>query len=180
MNARDDGRMPLPDDIDHDADELATLTWFLDYYRAVFGRKAEGLTDEQTRTVACPPSEMTVMGLVRHMADVERGWFRRVLVADEAGPIHYGDAHPTGDPDGDFHPGPDDTIAQALETWHAEVSVARANLAGRTPGDRADRASRDDITPNVRWILVHMIEEYARHCGHLDLLREAIDGVTGD
>lgn len=180
MSETDDGRTPLPADIVHDADEWTTITQFLDLYRAVFLRKAEGLTDEQARTAACPPSEMTVMGLVRHMADVERSWFRRVLVAENAGPIYYGDAHPTGDPDGDFHPGPDDTLAEALATWHVEVEIARASLAGRSPGDLADRASRDGITPNVRWIVVHMIEEYARHCGHLDLVREAIDGVTGD
>jgi uncharacterized damage-inducible protein DinB len=148
------------------------LEEFLAYYRGVFRRKADGVDDQAARTAVCPPSEMTITGLVRHLAEVERSWFRRGIAAEEAGPIYYSDA----DPDGDFHVAADATLAEALDTWHREVELADAILAG---------VALDDIeshrqTYSVRWILIHMIEEYARHCGHLDLIREAIDGTTGD
>ena len=80
------------------SDERTTLETFLDYQRAVLVRKAEGLNDEQSRCAACPPSDMTMLGLVRHLAEVERNWFRRGLAGQDAPPIFYGDAHPLGDP----------------------------------------------------------------------------------
>jgi uncharacterized damage-inducible protein DinB len=148
------------------------LDEFLNFYRAVFRRKAEGLDDDEARRAACPPSELTVMGLVRHMAEVERGWFRRRIAGEDAGPIYYSD----DDHDGDLHVGPTDTLGEALVTWDAEVDLARAILGDVT----LDDLDRERGQYSVRWILVHMIEEYARHCGHLDLIREAIDGQTGD
>lgn len=172
MTDMDDRPSPLPDQPSLLADERTTLAEFLGYYRAVFARKAEGLTDEQARTPACPPSDLTVMGLVRHMADVERGWFRRGVIDDAAPPIYYSD----DDPEGDIRVGPSDTLADALSTWRGEVAAAEHNLS---------QVGLDDVdqtggTHSVRWIVVHMIEEYARHCGHLDLLREALDGTVGD
>ena len=158
-------------------DERSTLIGFVDYYRTVLIRKAEGLTDEQARRAACPPSDMTILGLVRHMADVERNWFQRSLPGGQAPPIYYGPSHPDGDEDGDFHPPADATLDEALRTFRAEVAAADRNIAAAALDDleRRDRARY-----SLRWILVHMIEEYARHCGHADLLRQAIDGEVGD
>jgi hypothetical protein len=140
-------------------------------------RKAEGITDEQARRAACPPSDLTILGLVRHLTEVERIWFRCRIEGADAPPIYYGDAHPGGDPDGEFHPPPDATLAGAVAGLTREIDSSRRVLA-----DVVDlaREGHDDQHRNVRWILVHMIEEYARHCGHADLLREAIDGVVDD
>jgi uncharacterized damage-inducible protein DinB len=168
---------PLPTDEAPAADERTLLLAFLDYNRAVLARKAEGLTDEEARRKACPPSDMTLLGLIRHMADVERNWFQRSFLAADAPPIFYGAAHPDGDEDGDFHPPPDATLADALATFWREIEVSTRNTAAASLDD-IER--RDRNTYSLRWILVHMIEEYARHCGHADLLRQAIDGATGD
>jgi hypothetical protein len=165
------------------ADEAAVLHSFLEYYRSVFVRKAEGLTDEQVR-LALDPSELTLLGLVRHMAEVERGWFRRRFMDIDGPSLYCGDEKSGGDPDGDFHPTADDTMAEALTALANEIEFARAATAGvpmhtlamadpawnRIPGWQ----------PSLRWILVHLIEEYARHCGHADLLRQAADGAKGD
>jgi hypothetical protein len=148
------------------------LVEFLNFYRAVFRRKAEGIDDDAARTAMCPPSDLTIMGLVRHLAEVERSWFRRCIAGEDAAPIYYSD----DDPDGDLHVGPADTLDEALDTWQREVELAEAILAGAALDDLA----RHREQYSVRWILVHMIEEYARHCGHLDLIRQAIDGSTGD
>jgi hypothetical protein len=164
---------PLPPNPQPATDERTTLIEFLDYYRAVFLRKLEGLDDAQARRGACPPSDLTPLGMVRHLADVERGWFRRGLGEQIDFIFDY-----SVDEDIDFHPGPEASLPEAIEVWQAEVEVARANL---------ERFQLDDLLPrgreprkSVRWVVVHMIEEYARHCGHLDLICEAIDGRTGD
>jgi hypothetical protein len=110
------------------------------------------------------------------MADVERSWFQRGLAGATAPPLYSGPAHPAGDPDGDFHPPPDATLDEALATYRREIETSRRVLDGLPSLDALDtRRPR-----SARWILVHMIEEYARHCGHADLLRQAIDGATGD
>ncbi len=179
---------PLPATISPDAynskddaaavDERTTLLNFLAYLRAVLARKAEGLTDDQARLAACPPSDMTLLGLVRHMADVERSWFQRSLPGGDAPPIFYGPGHPEGDEDGDFHPPPGATLAEAFAAYWAEIEVADRNIAAAAALDDIERRERNAYS--LRWILVHMIEEYARHCGHADLLRQAIDGAKGD
>ena len=163
---------PVPPDPSPAAPERVILDEFLNYYRVVFRRKAEGIDDTAARTATCPPSDLTIMGLVRHMADVERSWFRRGIALEDAPPIYYSD----DDPDGDLHVGPTDTLEEALDTWRREVERSETILAAA----ELDDLDRFREQYSVRWILVHMIEEYARHCGHLDLLREAIDGATGD
>jgi uncharacterized damage-inducible protein DinB len=169
---------PLPTAKAPAEDERSVLLGYLDYHRAVLARKAEGITDDQARLAACPPSDLTLLGLVRHMTDVERIWFRRSLVAEEAPPVYYGAAHPDGDDDGDFHPPPRVTISEALAAYWAEIDAANHNIAAAS----LDDVAQDDPDRGVRLrrIVVHMIEEYARHCGHADLLRQAIDGATGD
>ena len=159
------------------ADERVTLAGFLDYYRATILTKIDGLTDEQART-RFVGSDTTLLGIVRHLSEVERSWFRRRLRGEDAPPMYYSDQ----DPDGDFHPGLDWTIAEAVATYERECDVSRVIVA--------DTASLDELAVrpvegygsgvSLRWILVHMIEETARHAGHADILRELIDGATGD
>ena len=161
------------------ADEAALLHSFLDYYRTILLRKAEGLTEAQAR-LQLGPSELTMIGLVRHMAEVERGWFRRRYMALDAPPLYYSDA----DPDGDFHVTDADTMAEALAALQAEIDFARSATAADAMDTLAAAVPPTQRIPgwqpNLRWILVHMLEEYARHCGHADLLRQAADGAVGD
>lgn len=162
---------------DTQADERTTLEGFLDYQRQTLEMKCAGLTDAQLRTQSVPPSELSLLGLVRHMADVERGWFRRVLMHEDIGPIHYSDE----DPDGEFHLTERDTWQEAYAAWQAEVGAGRANAARHTLDDMSAGPQRQTGKPvSLRWIYTHMIEEYARHNGHADLLRERIDGATGE
>ena len=161
--------------------EWATLVDFLDWYRATLELKSAGLTDEQAATASCPPSILTITGLVRHMAEVERNWFRRKLAGElpaaGAGPIYYSDEHP----DGDLEVDSSTSLADSLAVWRAEIARADAVLAGYGSLDQLGPvATTTGEYVSARWVLVHMIEEYARHCGHADLLRERIDGAVGD
>ncbi|MGW4348898.1 DinB family protein [Streptomyces sp. NPDC004690] len=159
------------------ADERTMLEGWLDYHRQTLAWKCEGLTDEQLRTASLPPSELSLLGLVRHMAEVERGWFRKVLTGEDAKPLYFSDA----DPDGEFRLTEADTWADAHAAWQAEIETARRNAAGFGLDDLSAGRGRTTGEPfNLRWIYTHMIEEYARHNGHADLLRERIDGATGD
>ncbi|MEU0653765.1 DinB family protein [Streptomyces albogriseolus] len=159
------------------ADERTMLEGWLDYHRATLARKCEGLTDEQLRAASVAPSELSLMGLVRHMAEVERSWFRRVFAGEDAGPLYYGEA----DPDGEFHPGETDTWKDAYETWQGEIEAARRAAAGHALDERSRARHHSHSGPcSLRWIYTHMIEEYARHNGHADLIRQAIDGATGE
>jgi uncharacterized damage-inducible protein DinB len=157
------------------ADERATLEGWLDFYRATLIGKCEGLSDEQLRTASAPPSPLTLLGLVQHMAEVERNWFRRVLLGEAAPPIYDPAADPNG-PDGGFDLADDASFHTARTTWAAEVAAGRANCAGRGL-DETSPFMGGQVT--LRWIYNHMIGEYARHAGHADLLRERIDGATG-
>jgi uncharacterized damage-inducible protein DinB len=160
-------------------DEAALLHSFLDYQRSILLRKAEGITEEQSR-MRIEPSEMSLLGLIRHMAEVERGWFRRRFAALEAPPLYYTDE----DRDGDFHPQDTDTLAEALASLRTEIEFAQTSTLGTALDTLAKAIPPTQRIPgwqpNLRWILIHMIEEYARHCGHADLLRERIDGSVGD
>jgi hypothetical protein len=167
---------PLPPDTPI-TEEREVLEGFLDYLRVVLVRKTEGITDVEARRAACPPSDLTILGLIRHMTEVERIWFRATLGDGDAPPVYYGDAHPDGDRDGDFHAPADATLADAVARWRQEVETSQRILAG--VADLAHEG-HDRERRNVRWILVHMVEEYARHCGHADLLRQAVDGVVDD
>ena len=160
-------------------DEAALLLSFLEWYRVILIRKAEGISEAGSR-VCLPPSELTLLGLVRHMAEVERSWFRRRFTAQDAPPLYYSDE----DEDGDFHPTDTDTMTDALAALRAEIAYAQQVTAG-VPMDTLATAIPPTQRiagwqPSLRWILIHMIEEYARHCGHADLLRQAADGSVGD
>jgi uncharacterized damage-inducible protein DinB len=158
------------------AGERAMLEGWLDYHRDTLLYKCRGLTADQLRLRSVEPSSLSLLGLVRHMADVERAWFRR-RVGGEAGVprLYYGDNNPDGDFDGV------DTADAAADfaTFRAEVELAKAAVAGREL-DETFVHERTGVEINVRWVYIHMIEEYARHNGHADLIRERIDGMTGD
>jgi uncharacterized damage-inducible protein DinB len=156
-------------------DERSTLESWLDFHRATLAMKCEGLDDEQAAVASVPPSGFTLTGLVQHMAEVERNWFRRVFAGEKAPPIYDPQADPDGS-DGGFELAEGSTLRAALATWRVEITRAREHCAGRALTDTG-RFMGQDV--NLRWIYVHMIEEYARHNGHADLLRERIDGSTG-
>lgn len=157
-----------------DADERTTLSNWLDFYRSTLAAKCEGLDDERLRAAAVPPSPLTLLGLLQHAAEVERNWFRRVLVGEDVPPI-YGPRNESGH-DGGFEVSDESSYAAALALWHSEIEHARANAAARELGDTSPFPGGQ---VSLRWIYTHMIAEYARHCGHADLIRERIDGVTG-
>lgn len=159
-------------------DERATLLGFLNWQRATLALKCEGLTAEQLARRAVPPSTMSLLGLVRHMADVERGWFRRFMAGEEAPPRY---SSPT-EPDGDFEGavGDEAVVEEAWAAWREEVAYADRFVAGVSDLDLIGARSDPARGPrSLRWVLFHMIEEYARHLGHADLLRERIDGRLG-
>ncbi|MFJ4989073.1 DinB family protein [Streptomyces sp. NPDC088732] len=157
------------------ADERTMLEAWLDFHRDTLALKCADLSDEQLRTASAPPSELTLLGLVRHVAEVERGWFRNTLAGEGVQPLYYTDQ----DPDGDFLDLDKADTAEAFATWRAEIAHARELVGGRSL-DEVGLVRRRGNDVSLRWIYVHMIEEYARHNGHADLIRERIDGVTGD
>jgi uncharacterized damage-inducible protein DinB len=157
--------------------ERDALQAWLDYHRATLLVKCQGLTGEQLVMRAAEPSSLSLLGLVRHMTEVERGWFRRFVGKNPAAPpLYYSDDE---DPDGDFNR-TDPTQAEAdFAAFRSECALADEAARGRSLDDTFP--SRRDGSPiDLRWVYLHMIEEYARHNGHADLLRERIDGVTGD
>jgi len=157
------------------AQEREMLDAWLDYHRATLAVKCEGLTDDQLRAQAVPPSSLSLLGLVRHMGEVERSWFRRVLSGEQAPPRYYSDENP----DGDFDDVADAGVAEAFGYWRDECAHARERVAA-APSLDVTGTGRQGEGYSLRWIMVHMIEEYARHNGHADLLRERIDGTVGD
>ncbi|MFF8845313.1 DinB family protein [Streptomyces sp. NPDC015127] len=158
------------------AAERDMLEGWLDYHRETLISKCAGLSDEQLRTASVEPSSLTLMGLVRHLADVERWWFRQVMAGEEIGALYYTEE----DPDGDFRTTDEVTWDRTLADWRAEVAAAREAAAARGLDDLSVGRTSRNTTYNLRWIITHMIEEYARHNGHADLLRERIDGMTGE
>ncbi len=150
------------------------LVGWLDYHRATLAWKCEGLTPDQLRVAAVAPSTLSLLGLVRHMADVERSWFRRTMAGENAPPLHYSDSNP----DGDFDDVAQADVAEAFAVWTAECDFARAFVTQAADFDVV--GIRRDETFSLRWVIVHMIEEYARHNGHADLIRERLDGAKGD
>jgi hypothetical protein len=161
------------------ADEREMLNNWLEFHRWTLEWKCDGLTGEQLVERSCPPSSMSLLGLVRHMAEVERGWFRRCL-ADEDAPLIYCSDDEGGDPDADFNAVDPRRAGEDLATWRAECEAARAQVASFDSLDDVGRRQRHGEQVSLRWIMVHMIEEYARHNGHADFLRERIDGAVGD
>ncbi len=166
-------------DPDPASDELTTLSQFLDYQRGTLEMKASGLSkEEMAQTVAA--STLTLAGLVKHLALVEDSWFQdRFLGAGEPEP--WASAPFDEDRDWDFHSAVDDETADLLALYRTACDRSRAAVAAAASlDDMSAEPSRSGERYSLRWILVHMIEETARHNGHADLLREAIDGATGE
>jgi uncharacterized damage-inducible protein DinB len=137
--------------------------------------KCVDLDAEQMARRSVPPSTMSLLGLVRHMAEVERNWFRRVMAGEQAPPLYYTKQSPDNDWDGAR--ADDALVAEAWQAWRDEVSFGE-HYVEQTEDLGTMGSHHGDAVP-LRDVLVHMIEEYARHCGHADLLRECIDGRVG-
>jgi hypothetical protein len=157
------------------ADERTMLAGWLDYHRATLLLKCEGLDGDQLVTKSVPPSTMTLLGLVRHMTLVEWWWFEHIF-AGGSSPEPFADPD---DPDADFN-ALDPRVAEAnLRGFREQCDHSRQLVSAAESLDAlstgTERATRD-----LRWIVTHMIEEYARHNGHADLLRECIDGTVGE
>ncbi len=152
------------------------LAAFLTDHRATLQLKCAGLTAELSLR-AVEPSTLSLLGLVRHLADVERRWFRQVLAGEDAPPLFSSADAPDGDFDGAVAADPA-AVEAAWEAWRAEVAFADRFVAEAPDLDvEAVDAWRGKVS--LRWVLIHMVEEYARHNGHADLLRERIDGAIG-
>ena len=156
------------------AGEREMLRVFLDYHRATLAMKCDGLTDVDLRRQSMPPSGLSLLGLVRHMAEVERTWFRRVINGEDI-PLVWSD-------EGDFQVAYDATAAtrsEAFAAWQAEVERSRRIEAAAESLDVTGYQPRWGEDVSLRLVMLHMIHEYARHNGHADFLREGIDGTTG-
>ncbi len=166
-----------PDDDPRDADgsggtdERSVLTDYLRNYRLTLQLKCGGLDADQLARRSVPPSTLSLLGLVRHLADVEQTWFRIRLAGHDL-PRHYRNAGPDGEFDGAVADA--GVVEQAFATWQSEIRFAEEYVAAAP--DMNHVGANGAV---LRDILVHMIEEYARHCGHADLLRERIDGRVG-
>ena len=156
-------------------DERGMLDGWLDYHRVTLLMKCAGLTGEQLKLRSCPPSTLSLLGLVRHMAEVERGWFRRGFAGENIPPLYYSEDNI----DGDFDDVDSADVEADFAVYEAELAACRAVVSGASLDDTYTH-QRNSREYSLRWIYLHLIEEYARHNGHADLIRERIDGVTGD
>ena len=153
--------------------EREMLEQWLEFHRVTLLLKCEGLDDAGRKARPVPTSKLSLHGLLRHMAEVERNWFRRVLTSEPATPpIWYDPAIE----DSELVPLDDADWEADLAAWHAECDHSRAAAAVR---DLDDTGIRRGEPCSLRWIYNHMIEEYARHNGHADLIRELVDGAVG-
>ncbi|MEP7088740.1 MAG: DinB family protein [Nocardioidaceae bacterium] len=152
-------------------DERAVVDGWLDYHRATLLMKCEGLSDEQLTARPVPTTSLTLLGLVRHMTDVERGWCLPFLGSAEP-PLYATE----DDPDGEFDVSDADAAADVAR-FGSETAAIREALRGH---DLDEVEVGETRSLSLRWILTHLVEEYARHNGHADLLREATDGRTGE
>jgi uncharacterized damage-inducible protein DinB len=153
------------------------LDW-LEYHRETLLVKCAGLTAGQLAERSVPPSTMSLAGLVRHMANVEIAWFRRRVAGEDVAMPFWTPEDPDSDPDLDFNGAAAETAEADYALLIAEIDQARKAFEGVSLDYEFEHPSRG--TMNARWVLTHMIEEYARHNGHADLLRERIDGAVGE
>jgi hypothetical protein len=166
----DDDRPRIP----RVAAEREALAAYLDYYRATVEMKCRGLAPQQAQSRSMPPSTMSAHGLVRHLAGVERWWFQQNFEHRDV-PFLFITAE---EPDLDFDLPADADFEVDLATWRTECQVSRQIVAAHDLDDTARPLDwQEDV--DLRWLVLRMLTEYAQHCGHLDLLREGIDGRTG-
>ncbi|MBO3089711.1 DinB family protein [Cellulomonas sp. zg-ZUI40] len=169
-------------DPQHHADEVGTLLGFLDFHRRTLLLKTDGLDGEALRR-RLPPSTMTLGGLIKHLAMVEDNWFSQVWLDEHVEP--WASADWDADRDWEWTSAADDTPEELRAQWDASVARSQRALTAALAAGGLDQESRrrhrgTGEPVSLRWVLVHMIEEYARHNGHADLLREAVDGATGE
>jgi len=164
------------------ADEIDTLLGFLDYQRATLAWKSTGL-DAAALNATVAMSSMTLGGILKHLALVENHWFSRQLHGRDPEPP-WDTVDWEADPDWEWHSAVADVPEQLMGLWQEAVHRSRALVEEALADGGLERPARrtwpDGRAPSLRWILVHMIEEYARHNGHADLLRESVDGLTGE
>jgi hypothetical protein len=160
------------------ADETTTLAEFLDFLRATILWKLEGLTSEQASARAVPTAELTLVGIAKHLALVEDHWFQHVFRGGGL-PEPWASAPFDVDRDWEFHSAVDDDVVDVRALYQTACERSRAVLAGASLDDLS-AGTRNGERFSMRWIMIHMIEETARHAGHADLLRESIDGRTGE
>jgi uncharacterized damage-inducible protein DinB len=174
MPEEPDGRVHPP----HQAGERETLETFLDFYRETVLRKVSGLSDQDLRRVIVP-SGWSPLGMVKHLAYVERNWFTSRMAGEKDLPVPWTEE----DPDADFRVEPGESTEEVLRFYRDQCARSRSIAAGASLDDLAVEWPADrppEKRPTLRWIYVHMIEETARHAGHLDVVRELIDGKTGE
>lgn len=167
---RGDNRMGPP----HFGTERETLRAFLDYHRATLAMKCAGLSDEELRSRSMPPSALSLLGLVRHMAEVERAWFRRAFEDHDAPMVWSKEI--------DFQAAYDasaSTRTEAFGAWEAEVETSRRIEREAESLDLAGYQPRWGEEVSLRMVMVHVLLEYGRHNGHADFLREGVDGTVG-
>jgi uncharacterized damage-inducible protein DinB len=167
-------------DPDATGDERTLLTQFLDYHRATLLIKVDGLDREQMNTTTAA-STLTLAALLKHLALVEDGWFRGMLLGEPRAPW-WRHVDEDADPDWDFRTAAEDDPSDLIALYETACDRSREAVAAMASLDdlSVGTSRRTGERFSVRWILLHMIEETARHNGHADLLREAIDGVTGE
>ena len=164
----------------YSADEVTMLRAFLDYFRATVRRQADGLDAAQLAT-RLEPSTMTLGGMLKHLTYVEQWWFEIVLHGREPRGL-WADVDWDADEDWDWHSAAQHTPAELDAMLADQIATSEASLEEALADGGLDRAAvrprGDGSVASLRWILVHLVEEYARHCGHADLIRESIDGAT--
>lgn len=167
-----------PRTFDSPVGELATYREYLKNYRLIIGMKCSGLDAEQLARRSVPPSTMSLLGLVRHLTRMEHYWFQLVLLGRTDAPEPYDHAE---DRDWGFNGAVADpaVVAEAFATWQDVIAAAEEYLDAAAGADLGREVPNGAGVASVRDVLVHVIEEYARHAGHVDLLRECIDGRTG-
>ncbi|WP_134764847.1 DinB family protein [Nocardioides sp. 1609] len=166
----------------HVADELTMLRSYLDYHRATLRRKTAGLTREQLATPH-PPSDLTLAGLVKHLAYVEDWWCGVNLAGRPPSPPFDDDAVWELSDDWELESATDDAPEELFGLWERLVATSDAEISAAADGVDTIAVRRHPETGeglSLRWILLHLIEEYARHNGHADLIREAVDGAVGE
>ncbi len=157
-------------------DERATLAEYLRWQRLTLELKCSGLDAADLARRSVEPSTLSLLGLLRHMADVERHWFREVMTGEDAPPHFSSETSPDGDFEGALPNA--ELVAEAWQVWRDEVAFAK-RFVDEAPDLGITRSHVRHGQVSLREVLVHMVEEYARHNGHADLLRERIDGRVG-
>jgi hypothetical protein len=156
------------------ARDRESLESWLDFYRTTLPLKVGGLAPAQLCTRSVPPSTLTLIGIVRHLTGVENYWFTEVVAAEHPEPMFGSD-----DPDADFNEVDPSRALADLARFEVEIEASRVHSRAVADLNAPLPVRRHGNDLNLRWVYVHMIEEYARHLGHADLLRECLDGVTG-